>query len=121
MMLLDSNIIIYSIKPEYSSLRVLIEQNNPYVSAISYVEVLGYHNLRQKDKQDFTEFFENAPMIPLTQTVLDKAVQLRQQKKMSIGDSIVASTALLRGLALVTANTKDFQWIPELKLLNPML
>ena len=90
MMLLDSNIIIYSIKPEYSSLRELIEQNNPYVSAISYVEVLGYHNLRQ-------------------------------QKKMSIGDSIVASTALLRGLALVTANTKDFQWIPELELLNPML
>ena len=37
-MLLDSNSIIYSIKPEFGNLRKLIAQHNPAVSAISYVE-----------------------------------------------------------------------------------
>ena len=42
-MLIDSNIIIYASKPEYSSLRQFIAENSPVVSAVSYVEVLGFH------------------------------------------------------------------------------
>jgi predicted nucleic acid-binding protein len=58
-------------------------------------------------------------MIPITQAVLDHAVKLRQSKKMSLGDSLVAGTALTYDLTLVTRNTEDFKWIPNLKLLNP--
>jgi len=49
-MLLDSNAIIYSIKPESDALRQLIAEHNPSVSAVSYVEVLGYHQLTASDK-----------------------------------------------------------------------
>ena len=42
-MLLDSNIIIYSAQPEHAQLRELIAENAPAVSALSYLEVLGYH------------------------------------------------------------------------------
>ncbi len=42
-MLLDSNIIIYAARPENSELRRFIAQCTPAVSALSYVEVLGYH------------------------------------------------------------------------------
>lgn len=120
-MLLDSNIIIYAIKPEYPGLRDLIERNNPYVSAISYLEVLGYHKLTPQDEQDFTEFFNDAPIVPITWPVLEQAARLRQQRKMSVGDSIIAGTALLRNLTVVTANTGDFTWISGLSLLNPLL
>lgn len=119
-MLLDSNIIIYAIKPEYPSLRELIERSNPSVSAISYLEVLGYHKLTPEDEQDFAEFFNDAPIIPISQEILERAVELRQQRKISLGDAIVASTALLRGFTLVTANTKDFNWITGLAVLNPV-
>lgn len=44
-MLLDSNIIIYATKPEYTELRQFIAQHTPAISVISYVEVLGYHKL----------------------------------------------------------------------------
>ncbi|MCK5720220.1 MAG: hypothetical protein KAH84_09775 [Thiomargarita sp.] len=53
-MLLDSNAIIYAIKPEFVELRKLIAEHNPAVSAVSYVEVLGYHRLTISDKEDFT-------------------------------------------------------------------
>jgi hypothetical protein len=42
-MLLDSNIIIYASQPEYPLLRQFIAEQSPAVSALSYVEVLGYH------------------------------------------------------------------------------
>jgi predicted nucleic acid-binding protein len=119
MMILDSNIIIYSAKPENSFLRQFIAENEPSVSAISYVEVLGHHKLSANEKANLEGFFASAPMIPISQAILDHAVKLRQSRKMSLGDSLVAGTALTYDLTLVTRNTEDFKWIPDLKLLNP--
>ena len=119
-MLLDSNAIIYSVKPEFAALRQLIAERNPAVSAISYLEVLGYHQLTESDQQDFIEFFETAQIIPVSQPVLDQAVALRQQRKMSLGDSIIAATALLNSLTLVTANIADFRRIQGITLMNPL-
>lgn len=119
-MLLDSNTIIYAIKPEFIVLRDLIRKHGPAVSAISYVEVLGYHKLTIADEQDFVEFFNTARIIPISQFVLEQAVKLRKQRKMSLGDSIIAATALLNNLTLITANIADFKWINDIKLLNPL-
>jgi hypothetical protein len=52
-------------------------------------------------------------------TILIQAVALRQQKRMTLGDAIIAGTALAYRLTLITRNTDDFRWIAELKLLNP--
>ena len=38
---------------------------------------------------------------------------------MSLGDALVAGTALVHSLTLVTRNVEDFQWIQGLSLLNP--
>jgi predicted nucleic acid-binding protein len=38
---------------------------------------------------------------------------------MSLGDSLIAATALVHNLILVTRNTDDFNWIANLSLLNP--
>lgn len=42
MMLADSNIIIYAAQPEHADLRQFIAEHSPVVSAVSYVEVLGF-------------------------------------------------------------------------------
>jgi len=47
-MLIDSNIIIYAAKPDCAELRDLIADHTPAVSAVSYVEVLGYHKLNEQ-------------------------------------------------------------------------
>jgi toxin FitB len=38
---------------------------------------------------------------------------------MTLGDAIIARTALVNGLTLITRNTDDFRWIVQLELLNP--
>jgi len=118
-MLLDSNIIIYAAQPEYVQLRRFIAERSPAVSAISYVEVLGYHRLSDHDRQYFEQFFHVARVLPISQAVLDQAVTLRQRKKMTLGNALIAGTALVHRLTLVTRNTDDFRWIQELILLNP--
>ena len=118
-MLIDSNIIIYASQPQYGNLRKFVAENAPFVSAVSYVEVLGYHRLTAEEKTHYEEFFAVSTVLPVTQSVLEQAIQLRQTRKMSLGDSLIAATCLVHGLTLVTRNTGDFSWIANLSLLNP--
>jgi hypothetical protein len=120
-MLLDSNIIIYAAEPDQAVLRQFIRDNSPAVSLVSYVETLGYHRLSVEDKQFLEEFFEASEILPITDDIADGAVRLRQQRRMSLGDSLIAATALQYNLILVTHNTDDFDWIEDLTLLDPLV
>jgi predicted nucleic acid-binding protein len=39
---------------------------------------------------------------------------------MSLGDALIAGTALSRELRVVTHNTSDFDWIDELEVFDPL-
>jgi toxin FitB len=118
-MLIDSNIIIYAAQPEHKQLRQFIAEHSPFVSAVSYVEVLGYHKLTNEERALLEAFFIAAPMLDIAQPVLDQAVKLRQLRKMTLGDALIAGTALAHHLTLVTRNSADFTWIAGLTVLNP--
>jgi predicted nucleic acid-binding protein len=120
-MLLDSNIIIYAAQPQNEALREFIAEHAPSVSLVSYVEVLGYHKLSDRDRPFFEEFFEITDILPITSDVAIQAISLRQQRNLSLGDSLVAGTALNYSLTLLTHNIDDFQWIPDLRLLDPLV
>lgn len=117
--LLDSNIIIYSTNPSNGFLRKFIAENSPLISLLSYLEVLGYHSLEKKEKKLFEKFFSGSTLIPISNEIIEIAVRLKQKRKMSLGDSIIAGTALKNTLILVTRNSKDFMWIEDLKIFNP--
>lgn len=119
-MLLDSNIIIYALQPEYAYLQDFIAENAPFVSVISLLETLGFYRLTMLEKQGLELFFSKAIQLPLESQIVNHAVTLKQQRKMSLGDALIAATALEHGLTLVTRNTKDFDWIDGLTVFNPI-
>ena len=80
--------------PDYEEIRHLIEEKIPFVSAVSYVEVLGYHKLIEQERTYLEIFFKAARILPISQKVLDKAVILRQKHKMTLGDALIAGTAI---------------------------
>lgn len=53
-------------------------------------------------------------------TRIDRAIALRRSKKMTLGDAIIAATALEYNLTLATHNTKDFLWIDSLTVVDPI-
>jgi predicted nucleic acid-binding protein len=119
-MLLDSNLIIYSVRPGHAELRRFIAENAPSVSAISVVEVLGYHGLQPSDAARFEQFFAASRVLPVDDEVIGRAVQLRRARRMTLGDALIAGTALTHRLVLVTHNARDFRWIEGLTLLDPL-
>ncbi|WP_197484922.1 hypothetical protein [Methylomonas koyamae] len=74
-MLLDSNILIYAVLPQYASLRQwFAQQANLGVSEISRLEVLGYHRLTETDKRDFRRMFNTLMVYPISSVVIDSAI-----------------------------------------------
>jgi len=51
--------------------------------------------------------------------VVDEGVWLRRKKKIKLPDAIIAATAIANNLTPITRNTKDFEAITGLMLLNP--
>ena len=119
-MLLDSNLFIYAILPTCSGLRQWCLQQPLHASEITRLEVLGYHRLSDLDKHDLTELFALTTLYPVTSMIIVHAIRLRQQRKMSLGDAIIAATALEYHQTLATRNVADFEWVEGLKLVNPM-
>ncbi len=101
-MLLDSNLVIYASKSGYDDLREWMSHQPICVSALSQLEVLGYHRLTQEDRRFFVDFFSALPVLPITSEVIDQAIALRQQRKMSLGDATIAATALVNNLPIAT-------------------
>ena len=80
---------------------------------------MGYHRLTEENRLYFEEFFGVVEVLPIYNAVLDRAVLLRQIRRMTLGDAIIAATALVYDRTLVTRNIGDFLWIAELTLINP--
>lgn len=120
MVLADSNILIYATQPSHTKLRQWLLDNLPKVSIISRVEILGYHKLRQPERDALTDLLDSLELMYLSPASYEIAIQLRQRQKLSLGDALIAATCLEQNLTLATVNTGDFAWIEELALFNPL-
>lgn len=119
MRLLDSNIVIYSAQPDHDWLRTEIMSEPFAVSQAGRVEVLGWHRITPEDKNDLEAFLAAGSLLSITDAIADRAIELRQQKKMSLGDAFIAATALEHDLELATRNMDDYKHITGLRLVNP--
>ena len=120
MRILDSNIIIYASQTAYSYLLPLLHDSDNFVSEISKLEVLGYYKFDSIAKKTLTDLFDTIQIIPIDSNIINKAVQVRQNQKMSIGDSIIAATAVLNKFEVITRNVNDFKAL-NLVVNNPII
>jgi toxin FitB len=120
MKFIDSNIVIYSAQEPFANLRPLVSDPNNQVSHFTKLEVLGYHALIPTDKTYFESIFAILDIKDMSSATLEKAIALRQKRKMSSGDAIIAASALHFNAPLYTRNTSDFDWIKELTIINPL-
>jgi toxin FitB len=119
MILADSNLIIYA-AANNPMLVDWFAEVRPMVSAISLVEVLGYHKLSLAEKNALQTLFAELTVLYPSADVFQTAVSLRQERSMSLGDALIAATALYHNLTLATHNTGDFAWITSLQVVDPL-
>ncbi|HFC00995.1 MAG TPA: type II toxin-antitoxin system VapC family toxin [Phaeodactylibacter sp.] len=94
--------------------------NIPYVSVISKMEVLGY-NAEPDSMSLLVDFFEDAVVFGLTDEVVDKTIELRKLHRVKLPDAIIAATALVNNLQIITRNASDFKNILGLTTLDAHL
>ncbi|MBF0260712.1 MAG: type II toxin-antitoxin system VapC family toxin [Magnetococcales bacterium] len=119
-MMIDTNIIIYSLRPEHAQLQSWLLEQMPCCSVISRVETLGYHRLTTAAQRSLEGVLSCMEVIYPSPVTFERAIQLRQQRRISLGDALIAATALEHRLVLATTNLSDFQWIQGLTIVNPM-
>jgi predicted nucleic acid-binding protein len=89
------------------------------ISVVVEIEVLTYHESPEKMSL-IEEFVDLATIIPLDREITKKAIELRRNnRKLKLGDTIIAATALINQLTLITNNTRDFTNIKGLKTIDP--
>ena len=119
MVLLDTNIFIYLARGDLSP--AILGGVSISHASISKIEALGYSKIPADELILLGELFAESYDIALDEDVIGRAIALRQRKQMTLGDAIIAATALEHQLPVWTANTEDFQHIEGLKLVNPLL
>jgi predicted nucleic acid-binding protein len=121
--LVDSNVLIYfltdDIAPAALTIVETILNESFQISILSKIEVLGWRGHTPDGYEATAEFLKHADVFDLTSQVADYTIELRRQFSIKLPDAVIAATALLHDLTLVTRNTKDFARIENLKLLNP--
>jgi predicted nucleic acid-binding protein len=91
----------------------------PVVSAVTKIEVLGWLNATPEQIKPLEVFMEYANILPINDAVINQTVVIRQHTKIGLGDAIIATTALVYDLTIISRNTKDFQNIDGLKVIDP--
>jgi predicted nucleic acid-binding protein len=109
--LIDTNIVIYYFNglTDDSSIHAILADSFK-ISMITKIEFLGWGqfaadlDLQAKAR----EFTSNAKVFALTDAIAEQSILLRQRFKTKTPDAIIAATALVNGLTVVTNNTADF-------------
>ncbi len=122
--LLDSNAVIYLIKGDVPIfLPQVIEEASlapAQISVISKIELLGWNPPTNADGEKYQDFIANSEIFPLSDEIVEKTIEFRRLlSKPKIPDCIIAATAMVHGLTLISRNESDFSKIPGLTFVNP--
>lgn len=118
-MLLDSNILIQAAQAPAPAIWNLLAGGTCATASVVRIEVYGFAGLRPVEEAALDEIFGHLQTLPLDHAIVARAITLRRQRKMGLADAIIAATAGVHGLPLVTRNTQDFKHVAGLRLIDP--
>ncbi len=80
------------------------------ISIITEIEFLGWGEFASQQElyNQAKDFLNQATVYPLDRPIAQATIRLRQQYKTKTPDAIIAATALVHGLTVITQNADDF-------------
>jgi predicted nucleic acid-binding protein len=126
---LDTNAIIDVLNKEAGIVKRFndaVKDNAPMVipSAVDYEISRGfYHTPNPRKEAVYNNMRQNCPIIDVSADTWDRAAKIWAKLRKSgftVGDAdiLIAAVCLVNGYTLVTANTKDFENISGLQMVN---
>ncbi len=124
-MIIDTDVLIWFIRHNASATKVIADMREREISQATWLELYkGVRNKRELFEVRATLFGLNIRTLPLTEAIGQRAIALMEEHALKDGldlaDSLIAATALVCNLPLVTANYKHFKSLGlDLRILKP--
>ncbi|MBE9030174.1 type II toxin-antitoxin system VapC family toxin [filamentous cyanobacterium LEGE 11480] len=128
-LLIDTNVASFLFKgSSYAKpYEVIIAEHELALSFMTVAELYQWSIVRQwgdRRRQQLEQYISGYLLIPSDQRLCREWAQVRANadqvgRPISAQDAWIAATALRHDLSLVTHNIKDFQFVPNLKLITP--
>ena len=91
----------------------------PEISIITNIELFATKKINSFEIKLLKQFVSYSIIHPLNQDLVEKTIQIRKNYNIKLPDAVIAATAIVQNLTLITRNIKDFQGIQDLKIINP--
>ena len=125
MIICDTNILIEFYKNNHQIVEELrqVGQDQLALSVITQAE-LYFGAFNKAELRQIKQHLASLHRFPVDIAISSTFVQLMEayslSHKLSIPDALIAATALVHDLELYTLNVKDFRFIPNLRLYQPV-
>lgn len=97
----------------------LIDIIDSKISVITRMELLAWPNASNNQTLILSEFINISEVFALEEPVILKAIEIRKAYKTKLPDAIISATAIVNKLIIITCNSKDFDKIEGIEVLNP--
>ena len=120
----DTNIVVYYLQGHFTHsaelfMDGLLSRSQPAISVITEVELLCWKTSQAKDLELLQNFIDDVWVFELEKPIKLQTARIRRQHKIRLPDAIIAATALVHDLTLLTHNVTDFKNIPDLRVVDP--
>ena len=92
-LVLDTNIVLYLLAGD-KTIQEFLEGKEGYISIISELELIGYHEISEKELNKIKTFLEDCIVVEINDELKSIYSSLRKKYKLKLGDAVVAATAI---------------------------
>lgn len=85
------------------------------------MEAMGFPFESRKEEKIITGLCENLIVLNLDETIVKEVIRIRRNNKIKLPDAIIAATAIIKQLDLITSNVGDFKSVLlKTRILDPL-
>jgi predicted nucleic acid-binding protein len=88
-------------------------------SVISRIELLVWQNISDGQLKVLNDFISASVIFGLSENIILKSIEVRKKYRLKLPDAIIAATAIVNNLTLLTRNISDFKKVATLNCINP--
>ena len=119
-LLVDTDVLIYYLNRRQYRHYLESENWQVYYSVVTKEELLAKQGISNRERRTIALLLRRYRRINLTSSVAVRYAELqRQYPSLERNDALIAATALVRRLPLLTGNQRHFRIVAELDLLSP--
>ena len=111
----DTNILLYFLKGDMEVVD-MISDKDIFISFITELEILSFPGLTDKDEKTIKGLLDNCTIIDINPEIKNLTIELRKKSKLKLPDLIIAASAYINKLTLLTAD-KQFKSLEELDII----